>query len=124
MHKVFSLLSFLAIVLLTFSQAVETEIGQWREHVPYQRANSVVANGNIVYSGSEAQFIAYNLASGEIKRYTTINGLSDIGVRKLDYNHQTNGLLVAYKNGNLDILEGDKIINIVSIRDLSQLDTP
>ena len=117
MLRTFSFLFLLFANALLFSQATETEIGQWKEHVPYQRGNSVVANNNIVYCGSEAQFIAYNMNSGEMKRYTTINGLSDIGVRLLDFNQSTGGLLVAYKNGNLDILEGDKITNIISIKD-------
>ena len=66
-----SLLSVLTIAaaLQLFGQN-QTEIGQWREHIPYQKSNSVTAAGDIIYCGSEAAFTAFNINTGELKRYT------------------------------------------------------
>ena len=106
-----------AKLTLIFPQFAETEIGEWREHVPYSKANSVAADGDIIYCGSSSAFVAFNSVSGEVKRFSTISGLSDIGVRLLKFNSNSNSLLIAYKNGNMDILKGNKIINVPSVRD-------
>lgn len=107
-------------VLLLFNVLVaqigQTGIGQWREHVPYNKSNSVAAADNIIYCGSIAGVVAFNISNGEIKRYNTISGLNDVGVTYLKYNESASALLIAYKNGNLDILKGNKIINITSIK--------
>ncbi|MEQ8323698.1 MAG: two-component regulator propeller domain-containing protein [Vicingaceae bacterium] len=111
---------FLGILLLHLAaicQNAELGIGQWREHVPYSKANSISAGNGMVYCGSEAAFLAYNTNSKELKRYTTITGLSDVGIELLKLNKLTNSLVVAYRNGNLDIVEGGRITNIAFIKD-------
>jgi len=117
--KISSLCILLTSVLL--AQNMQTGIGQWRDHIPYNFANSVSANGDIIYCGSSAGFIAFNSRNGEVKRYNTITGLSDIGVTLLKFNENANSLLVSYKNGNLDILEGGKITNISSIKEANNI---
>ena len=98
-------------------QAQQLGIGEWREHIPYNNANSVAIGDGLVYCGSEAAFTTYNPSTYEINRYSTINGLSDIGIQLLEFNDYTKTLLVAYKNGNIDLVEGNTITNIASIKD-------
>ena len=76
----YSFFIFLSVIsLLSMAQNGELGIGQWREHLPYSRANSVSSGNGNIYCGSEAAFIEYNISSEQIKRYSTISGLSDIG---------------------------------------------
>ena len=112
-------LTILISILIPFSllaQIAPMGIGKWTEHLPYSRANSLSAAGDIIYCASSGGMMAYNDRSGEIKRHTTITGLSDVNVTLLKYNPATQSLLIAYKNGNLDILKGDKITNVSAIK--------
>ncbi len=111
------LLLLFGLILSASGIAQETEIGQWRDHIPYNRGNSVSANGDILYCGSSAGFISFNNLTGEIERFNTITGLSDIGVAMLKFNENTNSLIVAYNNANIDILKGSVITNISAIKD-------
>nr|MBA3902041.1 hypothetical protein [Bacteroidota bacterium] len=49
-------------------------------------------------------------------RLSKINGLSDIGFETIAYNKKAHALLIVYSNSNLDILKGDRIINLADIR--------
>ncbi|HAW51479.1 MAG TPA: hypothetical protein DCX54_03985, partial [Flavobacteriales bacterium] len=109
---------FLSVISLQVSaQNTELGIGQWREHLPFNRANSVSAGNGKIYCGSEAAFIEYDLNSDQITRHSTVSGLSDIGIEVLKFNTYTNSLLVAYKNGNLDIVKGSVVTNIPAVKD-------
>jgi len=115
----FRFLQIWILVLFTissFAQRDQLAIGQWREHIPYDNANSVAIGNGLIYCGSEAGFTTYDPNNFELERFTTINGLSDIGIQMLEFGEYSKTLLVAYKNGNIDLVKGDDITNISFIK--------
>ncbi|MFY8024080.1 MAG: two-component regulator propeller domain-containing protein [Sediminibacterium sp.] len=88
--------------------------GQWREHLSYQNTLQVISGDKIYAATTAALFSVDN--SLEINRYHKVNGLSDIGVQQIGWDRQTEQLIIAYKNSNLDILKGGITRNISDIQ--------
>jgi len=107
----------LIAVLLLFNavDAQDIGIGEWRVHLPYNRVVSVTEVENNIYAATPYNLFYYDKESSAIQRLTKVNGLSDIGVSRINYDEQTETLLVAYTNTNIDLLKPSGIINISDI---------
>lgn len=92
-------------------------IGTWQDHLPYRDAISVTEGKDIIYCATNSALFTYNLSDHSIEKLTQINGLSDIGISKVKFNSYNNRLIIAYKNGNIDIIdENQTIINLSFIK--------
>lgn len=111
---------FLVVILIIFSNLLfcqEIPIGTWRDHLSYSNAVSVTEGNGVVYCASESAVFSYNTVDHGLERMNLISGLSDIGVKSLKYNTINNKLLIAYENGNLDIIRPDKqVVNLSFIK--------
>lgn len=108
-------LTFLLLCNNVFSQDIG--IGQWRSHLPYGSATSVVDAGDKVYCQADVTFYSYKKSNGSLTPYTKANGLSDINVNTINYSAKNQILVVAYKNANLDLIQDNgKVTNISAIK--------
>ncbi len=80
------------------------QIGTWQTHVSYQSGQSVAVVGNIVYASTQNGFFYYDKTAHETTTVGKQQGLSDVGISRLLYLADQNRLLIAYRNGNLDLL--------------------
>jgi ligand-binding sensor domain-containing protein len=108
------LILFIVPISSSFSQSVG--IGNWKDYSPYRDIISIVKNNNIVYGATTNGIIALNINDNSIEKLTKINALSDIGISKLSYNTTYNFLLVAYRNGNVDIIKDNQTTNFSQIK--------
>ncbi|WP_439505257.1 type IX secretion system anionic LPS delivery protein PorZ [Sediminibacterium sp.] len=102
-------ISFIAFILLGLALN-----GQWREHLSYQNTLQVIKGDKIYAATTAALFSIDNTL--EINRYHKVNGLSDVGVQQIGWDSQTDQLIIAYKNSNIDILKGGITRNISDIQ--------
>ncbi|HRB38292.1 MAG TPA: hypothetical protein PK134_05270, partial [Bacteroidia bacterium] len=54
-------------------------------------------------------------SDNSVQRYSKINGLSDVGIRLMDYSHTENVVFVGYVNSNIDLISSTGIINISDV---------
>ena len=94
--------------------AAQAPIGQWEEHLNYKQTKQVL-KGDQIYCATAANVFAVN-EKNEISRFSRINGLNDIGVSCMGWDETTAQLVIAYENGNLDIIKGSTVRNIPDIR--------
>ncbi len=106
-------LLFVGAVLFVFAQ--EFGVGQWREHLPYSSTISVTEGNGLVYCATPYSIFYFNKNDNSVKRLTRISGLSDMGIEKIDYNHPSNTLVIAYSNTNIDLIKGNVITNMPDI---------
>jgi ligand-binding sensor domain-containing protein len=106
---------FIGLTLLQSAFAQMQPIGQWREHMDYRSGKRVAFAGNNVVTATEFGAYMVNRTDGEISRLSKVSGLSDVGVRTLNYSATDNKLLIAYKNSNIDILYRSNVINIPDV---------
>ncbi len=106
------LIALIGFVGNTFSQAIP--IGDWRDHLPYSNAISVSYGNQKVYCASKSAVFVYDMVEYSIERLNLVNGLSDIGINKIKYVASNNKLIVAYENGNIDIVDQNNSITNLS----------
>lgn len=100
--------------LAVYSQGIG--IGEWRTHLPYQRVIDVELAEKKVYAATPYDLFIYDRTDNSLSLLNKVNGLSDIGIRKISYNQQNKTLLVAYTNTNIDLIREGEIINLSDIK--------
>ena len=108
------------LILLLFSSALFAQrelkgIGQWEYHIPYNKSIGIADAGDLIYSASELGLLSYEKSSGEIGLLSKANGLSDVNLSYINYYAPLDVLIIAYKNGNIDILQNNTITNFNAI---------
>lgn len=111
--RLFPLLLFFTTRLL--AQPDTPPIGGWREHLPWNQAIDLAASGDQVFCASPYAVFSISLSGNEIERFSTVTGLSETGVAALAWDPAGSRLMIAYQNSNLDIVTGDRVINIPDI---------
>ncbi|UPT66175.1 MAG: hypothetical protein M0D57_17070 [Sphingobacteriales bacterium JAD_PAG50586_3] len=115
MKKLFLLPVVLFIALCANAQQVG--VGQWRDHLPYNKGLSVAAANNRVYVVAETGVFYYDLADNSVTRLSKVSGLSDIGANVVRYHNGLKTVVIGYNNGNMDlIIDGKTIENYSDIK--------
>jgi hypothetical protein len=91
-------------------------IGMWREHLPYKNSISVAATDKLVYCATRHSLFYYHKSLLTMSSLSKVNGLSDVGFSKLAWHANTDNLLIAYSNANIDLLQDGKITNLSDIK--------
>ena len=109
-----SIMSFNAL-----SQGVE--IGQWRDYLPYENGQFVTKMDDKIYLATESSIFYYQTENQSINRVSKANGLSDVGISIMKKDPESNLIIVAYQNANIDIISSDKIENVSDVKRASIL---
>lgn len=113
----YRLLFILFFALSIRLSAQEIPVGTWMDHLPYSDGVAVTYGNNKVYFAANSVVLAYDKSDNSIERLNSITGLSDVGVSTLKFNTYNNRLVIAYGNGNIDIIKEDKqIVNLSFIK--------
>lgn len=104
------LLSICLLPARAYSQL--TPIGHWREHLPWRQAVALAAAPDRLYCATPYGVFAVAFSDNALSRYSKVNGLHDAGVAAIGCHPGSQTLVIAYNNGNLDLLHSENIINI------------
>jgi hypothetical protein len=116
-QRVLSILCCLFLVMPVISQNTNNiGIGQWRDHLPFNNGNSLAQSTNFVYCATQNGVIIFNKEDNSIERLSRANGLSDINLACISFDEPSNSLMIGYKNGNLDLVQNNQVINIGDIK--------
>ena len=80
-------------------------IGGWRMHLPYNSVEQIIESPNLLFVRAEIGLYSFNKLSGEIEKYTTVEGFAESEVAAIAYSEQFNTLVIGYKNTNIDLLK-------------------
>jgi hypothetical protein len=111
MKSGFFLLSFYFSVLMLSGQGLQP-IGQWRDHLPMRAIHSLELARNTLVAGTPFGYFLYTPSSKEINTFTKSDGLSEVGLRLISKDPNSERILVVYENANLDLMSGDQLRNI------------
>jgi hypothetical protein len=89
-------------------------IGEWRQHLPWQRARYVTQSAEKVYFSTEWALVELEKSDRSSRFITKVEGLSDVGIGLIRYNSAQKVLLVTYTNSNIDLYypEDQSVINL------------
>lgn len=104
----FILLSFLACAQLRAQPTPVgylPPVGNWQSFLHYNQSIDAVAAGSSVFFATELGIVEI-AQQYEYYYHNKITGLSDMGIAALGYSEQYDALIIAYKNGNIDVRYG------------------
>jgi len=107
---------FCGFLCVSFGLFAQVETGSWRLHTATMRALDLAQDDEFVYTAYENGLMKYHLASKEKTLLNKMNGLSDILLSCIYYDTLDQALYIGYKNGNIDKVSGNKVINIPAIK--------
>ncbi|MCX6271488.1 MAG: T9SS type A sorting domain-containing protein [Bacteroidetes bacterium] len=104
---------FVAVGQRVYSQGIG--IGDWRDHLPYDKCISVAEAGEKMYCATPFSIFNYDKTDNSVSRLSKVNGLSDVGITSIAYSNDFKKLVVVYSNCNIDLVQGNNVINIPDI---------
>ncbi len=90
-------------------------IGSWRTHFSYRDAHSIAPTGDGAFCAGSNSLFFLDLQDQSLNRISKIDGLSDTKISTIAYHEPLNMLVIAYANGNIDLLADNQITNINTI---------
>ncbi len=105
-----------ATLLIASTGKAQVAVGQWRDHFPYLQTRTVVEGNGVAYCASRNAVFSLDPGTNEMERYTKVNALSDVDISALGWNLTMNALVVGYSNGNIDLVMGERSVNLGDIK--------
>ncbi|NDC79375.1 MAG: hypothetical protein EBZ67_16130, partial [Chitinophagia bacterium] len=87
-------------------------IGAWREYLPFNNALRTALRGQKVLCATPYGFFSYDRTDRSFARLTRVEGLSEVRVRTMAAEPTGARVALVYRNGNVDIIDGDRVRNI------------
>lgn len=111
----------IAVIALLGQLAVtaqdEIAIGQWRTHFPVNRMIGVTQSATKAFYATDQMVLIYDKSEGSVQRLDKISGLTQVGIKCIKYHRELDLLLIAYADGNLDVVtQAGQIVNIADIQ--------
>lgn len=107
---------FFIFLLPLFGWGQEIPIGTWRSHLNYSNAQLATLYQNKVYVASEYGFFYFDLEDNSLNRLTKSDGFSDVGITAMKEIPGSEGLIIGYKSGQIDILEKNALTSLNTIK--------
>lgn len=96
--------------------AQDIPVGSWRTHYSFNNTFNVTQTNQTIYVASAAGIFSVDKTELSTLAFTKLNGLSDTDVASIHANQQTQTVIIAYKSGQLDILQDNTLISLSDIR--------
>ena len=121
MKKCIVLIIMQMLAAAGFSQSA---IGSFQAHTAMHKFLSVAADATTIYAASTNGLMLLEKSTifdeqSEISAWTKVDGLSDIDIVKIFHDDIYNILVISYSNGNLDLIQEDRIVNVRDVKDKS-----
>ncbi len=106
----------LGIFFLFSLSSPAQELGSWGDLYSYNSVTDIVKLPNGVYlcAAGRAMY-TFDYPNKEIAKFSKANGLSDVNVSAIERDPVSGIVVVGYENANIDVIDGDRIINVSDI---------
>ena len=97
---------------------IDQKIGEWRSYLPYSEGRWVTQSADKVYYSTEQALFSINKAEvDDVMFKSKVEGLTDVGIRRIKYDEFNNQLIIVYDNSNIDIVSDGEVFNLSNIKD-------
>lgn len=109
-------LSLLLVTLFTLLYANDTKASteEWTLYQSYHNVTYCEVVGDKIYVLASGALYSYNTDDNEVVTYDKITHLSDIEITHIRYSSFIGGLVIIYRNANIDILYDDESVYNIS----------
>lgn len=109
------LLFLLHISALGFSQTNDLAIGQWRSHLPHTSGWYVTQSDAAIFYATEFSILRLDKQDGSVQFISTVNGLSQTGIRLIKYHPGLETLIIVYNDSAIDLWQDGKVTTLNQI---------
>ena len=106
----------LLVILMGFKASGQNVKGSWTDYLSYTRATKIAIADDRVYAATEGGILMVDLLDNSVSKLADLEALSDFGVSTLAYNKNSEVLVIAYNNSNIDLLYKTDLINLPDIK--------
>jgi ligand-binding sensor domain-containing protein len=99
------LLTVFAALLVVVVPETTAQTDRWQAFPSLRNVQSVSVSGDALWAGTEGGVFRYAPASGEIERFTPVQGLSRVDVQALAYDEVRDAVWIGYIDGVIDRLD-------------------
>ena len=111
-------LFILLLALMPFGMRAQRAVGSWEVYSNFLAPEEIVETPDKVFCLSSGSLFSFDKNTEELYQYGIHNVMSEATITKMAYNARKNYLVVAYKSGNIDVLQKNgKVINLPDIKD-------
>lgn len=107
------------LLLLSISAQNVMPIGSWRSHLPFRGGHWVTQSEDKIYYATELTIFSIDKEDGGVDFMSKVDGLSNTGVRVIQYNEASDILVVVYRNAVIDLLKPEGISTMNQIANFS-----
>lgn len=87
-------------------------MGKWRTHLAYNNVAQIAQSDNKIYAVSDGALFSVDKQDGQFEFYSKVSGLNGSNISRIEFDQSNKQLLIAYANGNIDLLGSGGVINI------------
>lgn len=91
-------------------------VGAWRMHISYNDIHTVSVSPSKIYAAAGNGIMILTLDDNSISTVTKMDGLSSTNITQLVFDQSRNQLLVAYADGDIDIIRDNEIVNVNTLK--------
>jgi ligand-binding sensor domain-containing protein len=110
------------LTLISLSGRGQIKIGEWREHLPYLKAEKLLVGNDNLYCLTVSGLFSYSLNDNEIVGFSKTGGLSESEISAIGWADDSETLLIGYSSGNIDLISNGHLSNIPEVKNFSLLD--
>lgn len=97
---ILTLFIYISTVFYAFGMAV----GTWQVYPSYANLTEISPAGDVCFALASGSLFAYNNATGEMTVFNKTTGLAGIEINHIAWSQQAKRLVVAYSDGNIDLV--------------------
>ena len=94
----------LFIYISTVFYAFGLAVGTWQVYPSYANLTEISPAGDVCFALASGSLFAYNNATGEMTVFNKTTGLAGIEINHIAWSQQAKRLVVAYSDGNIDLV--------------------
>ena len=114
---IFRKVFFIVVLFLSFESFAQIGIGQWRDHLPYAKTIAITEGENArIYCATPYGAIYYDKNEETVTRLNQVTGLSDVSISTINFDPESEYLVICYTNANIDLYYKDMVFNISDIK--------
>lgn len=99
-------------ILVSIHGQSELALGSWKSHLSYKEGIRITQSADKVIYASSRGIFSVDKDDLSVEFFSKENGLTDIVVSNLYYDHASEQLMVIYGNNNIDIIHGTEVVNV------------
>ena len=107
-----NIISALLVCVLSTTTFAQLAMGKWRTHLAYNNVAQIAQSDNKIYAVSDGALFSVDKQDGQFEFYSKVSGLNGSNISRIEFDQSNKQLLIAYANGNIDLLGSGGVVNI------------